>query len=70
MKITKIFLIFVISIFTFNSYALESCKWDNKKGMYQYFNDTFFIILVVNMFYFWDLTHKKVCRGRDSNSDA
>ena len=33
MKITKIFLIFVISIFTFNSYALESCKWDNKKGV-------------------------------------
>ena len=33
MKITKIFLIFVISIFTFNAYALESCKWDNKKGV-------------------------------------
>ncbi|MDC1170498.1 TonB-dependent receptor plug domain-containing protein [Candidatus Pelagibacter sp.] len=27
----KIFLMFIISIFTFNASALENCKWDNKK---------------------------------------
>ena len=32
-KITKVFLIFFISIFTFNASALENCKWDNKKGV-------------------------------------
>jgi len=33
MKILKLFLVLIISIFTFNASALESCKWDNKKGV-------------------------------------
>jgi vitamin B12 transporter len=33
MNITKIFLIFIISIFTFNASALENCNWNNKKGV-------------------------------------
>ncbi|MDC0200469.1 TonB-dependent receptor plug domain-containing protein [Candidatus Pelagibacter sp.] len=33
MKIIKLFLILIISIFTFNASALESCKWNNKKGV-------------------------------------
>ena len=33
MKIIKLFLILIISIFTFNASALESCKWNNKKKL-------------------------------------
>ena len=33
MNIAKIFLIFIISIFTFNASALENCNWKNKKGV-------------------------------------
>ena len=33
MNIAKIFLIFIISIFTFNASALENCNWNNKKGV-------------------------------------
>ena len=33
MNIIKILLIFLISIFTFNAYALEKCKWNNKRGV-------------------------------------
>jgi len=32
-KILNYFLIFIISIFTFNASALENCKWNNKKGV-------------------------------------
>ena len=33
MKIEKIFLILVLTIFNFNVSALEDCRWDNKKGV-------------------------------------
>ena len=33
MKIRKLFLTLIISIFTFNVSALENCKWYNKKGV-------------------------------------
>ncbi len=33
MNIVRIFLILILSIFTFNASALENCKWDNKKGV-------------------------------------
>jgi len=33
MKIIKLLLVFVLSIFSFNASALENCKWDNKKGV-------------------------------------
>ena len=33
MKIIKLLLVSVISIFTFNASALENCKWNNKKGV-------------------------------------
>ena len=33
MKIIKLLLVFVVSIFTFNASALENCKWNNKKGV-------------------------------------
>ena len=32
MKIIKLILLLVISIFTFDAFALENCKWNNKKG--------------------------------------
>lgn len=31
MKIKKLFLTLILTFFTFNAYALENCKWDNKK---------------------------------------
>ena len=33
MKIKKIFLILVLTVFAFNTSALEDCRWDNKKGI-------------------------------------
>ena len=33
MKIIKLFIIFFVSIFSFNASALENCKWNNKKGV-------------------------------------
>ena len=33
MKILKIFLTIILTISTFNVYALENCTWDNKKGI-------------------------------------
>ena len=33
MKIIKLLLVFVLSIFTFNASALENCKWNNKEGI-------------------------------------